>query len=85
MTADLIAFLNARLDEDEHPVVTPRMRREIAAKRAHIRMWEAFAENFTHVDETEFEFAKREVLEEVLALDAAIWCEHPKYRQKWPP
>ena len=80
---DLIAFLKARLADDERPVVTDRMRREIAAKRAHIRMWEAVAVNFTHVDETVFEFAKREVLEEVLAHDAAVWSGHPGYRQEW--
>ncbi len=56
-----------------------RVLREVEAIRAHIRMWEAFAVNFTHVDETEFEFAKREALEDVLAADAAIWSDHPDY------
>jgi hypothetical protein len=62
-----------------------RAMREVAAMRAHIRMWEAFAVNFTHVDETVFEFAKREALEDVLAHDAAVWSGHPDYRPEWKP
>ena len=57
-----------------------RVLREVEAKRAHIRMWETFAVNFTHVDETVFEFAKREALEDVLAADAAAYSDHPDYR-----
>jgi len=129
---DLIAFVNARLGEDEKlakaaqapspwkaatheadswivtdaagdPVIYDegrpsleeaahiarhdpgRVLREAASKRAHIRMWEAFAKNFTHIDETVFEFAKREALEDVLAHDAAAWGDHPDYRQEWKP
>jgi hypothetical protein len=58
-----------------------RVLREVEAKRAHIRMWETFAVNFTHIDETEFEFAKREALEEVLTTDAAVYSDHPDYPQ----
>src|SRR6266702_3995963 len=129
---DLIAFLNARLGEDEAAATAAlesewfahvtefasadqyeafgdlavdycqwlpdeadgahvarhdpaRVLREAASKRAHIRMWEAFAKNFTHIDETVFEFAKREALEDVLAHDAAAWGDHPDYRQEWKP
>jgi hypothetical protein len=76
-------------DENQGPHIArhdpARVLREVAAKRAHIRMWETFAVNFTHIDETVFEFAKREALEDVLAEDAAVYSDHPDYRPEWKP
>ena len=93
-SAALVAFLAVRLDEKERDRSDlcdvlgdkrdpDRVLREVEAVRAHIRMWETFAVNFAHVGETVFEFAKREALEDVLAADAAVWSDHPDYRQEW--
>jgi len=69
---DLIAFLKARLEQDERPVVTARMRREIEAKRAIILQWEHSP-------------PESPVLTNVLYQLAAIYVDHPGYRQEWKP
>ena len=57
MTSDLIAFLNARLDEAEATAL-----REVAAKREIIRVCGRVY---------------------VLRFLAAVYSDHPDYRQEW--
>src|SRR6266568_8021922 len=69
---DLIAFLRARLEQDERPVATARMRREIAAKRA-ILEWHQ-PEWADYVDGDGIERATHECAE----------CEPPGTPDNWP-
>jgi len=81
---DLIAFLSARLDEDERELVrvaeplrrvllSARMRRETAFKRAILGQYRTAAgwssDNWPLP----------------LRLFAAIWSDHPDYDQDWAP
>ncbi len=102
---DLIAFLRARLDEDEAAAkaVRPdqdyadsahqerwspaRVLREVAAMRAVVRRYERGA-----AGELPEWKADRELTEAALAILlgvlrdlAAIWGDHPGYRQEWAP
>lgn len=81
MGMNLVEFLNARLDQDERPVVTARMRREIEAKRAIIG-W--------HVPLEDCEPPQCIVCLEhmpcrTLRAIAAVWDNYPGYRQEWKP
>jgi hypothetical protein len=62
-----------------------RVLREVEAKRAHLRAWEAIAVNFTTIGESEREFGARVALEAVLEADAAVWSDHADYRAEWKP
>ncbi len=84
MSDDLVAFLTARLDEDERelekdpPVglgyanLPARMRREVAAKRAILAQWEAMPPGSP-------------MLVFVLYNLAAVYGDHPDYRPEWKP
>jgi hypothetical protein len=79
-------------DADHQPPCTPqpwadRKRREIKAMRSILGAYKAIALDFTHVNETEFEFARREALEQACESLAGIWDDHPDYRPAgdWSP
>jgi hypothetical protein len=77
---DLIAFLAARLDEDEHFAKIARlaqkhreqMLREVAFKRAILAQWEHSP-------------AGSPVLTNVLYQLTAVYSDHPDYRPEWKP
>lgn len=64
-----------------------RALREIKAHRAIAVAYRTIALDFTHVNETEFEFARREALEQACENLAGIWDDHPGYRPAgdWSP
>jgi Family of unknown function (DUF6221) len=73
--SDLVAFLRARLDEDEavaQPWAPPRWLREVEAKRAIIAEYEA-----------PFGSHLRLGLYFAIVQLAAIWHDHPDYDPAW--
>jgi hypothetical protein len=98
---DLIAFISARLDEegswwtsaqimerfgpgtynDATHIVRhdpARMLREVIAKRAHLAQYESAINGC-------LEWGITTALENILYSDAAVWSDHPDYRQEWTP
>ena len=76
---DLIAFLNARLDEDEryltsnqHHLWTQRPLREVEAER------KLLADRWGGPDH-------QDMWEHHVRLLAAVYSDHPDYRQEWKP
>jgi Family of unknown function (DUF6221) len=84
---DLIAFLAARLDEDEDWLVEwadglERKRRELKAKRAIVALREAAHDpRFDDQWNSGYERAMRDVL----GCLADIYSDRPGYRQEWAP
>lgn len=87
----LVAFLNTRMDVDERPVVTERMRREIKAKRAILAEREevrAKFEEFSASTDRELSgwWAGRVIeIERTLRTLGAIYSDHPDYRPSFSP
>jgi hypothetical protein len=89
---DLIAFINARLDEDEAAVkrygLGERSQRSVNSKRAIVAMYEHETEPAENEPEWEVQQlidARIEVLLNVLAEIAAVWSDHPDYRADGAP
>jgi hypothetical protein len=99
MTGDLAAFLAARLDEDEaiavRTVDAGRLFRQIAAGRAILTAYEEAAEHPYDLPQGIYEGRddwERErddsvlgELEDVARHIAAVYSDHPDYRQEWAP
>ena len=90
MTVNLIAFLDARLDEEgsatraalvvgSRPV---RSLREIVALRAIVALYEQQA---AKASQNAMEEDRAWILEPVLGHLATIWGDHPDYDQEWKP
>ena len=92
MTDDLAAFLRARLDEDEGnaPMAggfawrsgysTERLLREVAAGRALL------ADYLQAIDDyAEFDVIRINHLKRAVKWRAAVYSDHPDYRQEWAP
>lgn len=85
---DLIAFLNARIDEDER-FLGPKKRhlwqrpfREVEAKRAIVLMatrLPALTRDFDLFDNN------RDGWADALRYLAAVYSDHPEYRADWKP
>jgi hypothetical protein len=94
---DLIAFVTARLADDERPVVTARMRREIAAKRAILAeheprrvgqslIWcERCHRPIRDAREDEDQCGPFDWPCPTLRALTAVWSGHPDYRPEWKP
>lgn len=88
MTADLVAFLRERLDEDERDPggwSPARVLAEVDAKRRILDGFEpALAQE--ELDPADMENqAVLGTLERVAALLALPYAEHPDYRPEWAP
>ena len=86
MPGDLIAFLNARIDEDErylksnqHHLWTQRPLREVEAKRTILAEYERALEkapgNLPLIN----------TLIRLMRVLAAVYSDHRDYRQEWKP
>ena len=98
MTGDLAAFLAARLDVDENEADqvicewhdNDRRLREVAAKRAILELARHANDLEMQVD-SEFRVADRDENAEPYTGDliqrhlAAVYSDHPGYRQEWAP
>ena len=77
---DLIAFINARLDEDERMArnLGHRTAREYKAHRAIMERYQDVVRHEApgNQDPTEYELF-------ILPPLAAIWSAHPDYRPEW--
>ena len=91
---DLVAFLNARLADDERPVVTARMRREITAKRARLTYYQEAQAKLDRIVAHPGEMSagdegmwlgKTAAARMACRYDAAIWDRHSDYRAEWKP
>lgn len=105
MTSDaLVAFLNARRDEDEAMVAEPhiwpttfrpeRVLREVEADRKLIDLYgrsKSYRDRvFARPEPRSVSDEMRAVtqmlaVEQVLRLRAAVYSDHPDYRQEWKP
>lgn len=93
----VIAFIRARLDEDEGwgklsgdrggeptPESQARVLAEVAAKRALIAGYETVAQGYGPWDGCG-DWCEWNVVYWALQHVAYIWHEHPDYRQEWKP
>jgi hypothetical protein len=55
-----------------------RVLREVAAKRAHLTAYEGAINGC-------LEWGITTMLENILYSDAAVWSDHPDYKQEWAP
>jgi hypothetical protein len=92
---DLIAFVKARLDEDEAAIADDEV--DDGTRFADVDPQTArFVWRFADEDRVKREVAtKRKLIEEVtlrssrdvaeiyVAVLAAVWCDHPDYRAEW--
>src|SRR5262245_52812711 len=98
MTANLIDFLNARLDEDQLLLEQmtggaliqgylrhkgDQLKADIEAKRAIISEHLALSRDFVHFNQTVVEHTRQATLDEVLELLARAYASHPDYRAEW--
>lgn len=89
--SDLLAFLAARLDEDEAahkasaigPFEPRRALREVAAKRAILARCEPFAG--TNLGQHLQWSQEQQGLHFALHQMAAVYSDHPDYDQEWRP
>jgi hypothetical protein len=83
---DLIAFLNARLDEDEaftKAAADPALR-WLAAARAILDAYED-ARKWHQPYPDDLDDGHREGLATAAKICAAIYSSHPDYQQEWKP
>jgi hypothetical protein len=85
---DLVAFLNARLDEDErylksnsHHLWTQRPLREVEAKRALVAEWRDH--ELERGETASYTDGLADGLELVVKQFAAVYRDHPDYRPQW--
>jgi hypothetical protein len=93
MTDDLVAFLRARLDDDERNAIwdreqreeDPRAFREVEAKRRIVDAYEWAAAHPHTDDETGFWVRKGETsaLRDTVIELAVPYADHPDYRPEW--
>ena len=83
-------FLNARFDEDEAAAKamrnmwdgrSPRMRREVAAKRAILRAYEPDDDDSVTLHSPDY----YNLGDAALRALAAVYSDHPDYLQDWKP
>lgn len=97
---EIAGFITSRLDEEQADLeemlggalVQGYLRHhgaellaDIEGKRRLLERYRAAVEDFVHVDETAYEFARRELLEDVLAELALKWADHDDYKEMWRP
>lgn len=94
MSGDLIAFLAARLDEDEEIAKEARMLREVAAKRAILAahpvrpIINGTCRTCSDSAGLSWSSLEPEFVDwpcPTLRALAAFWSDHPDYRQEWKP
>lgn len=94
--AELLAFLNARLDEDErhlksnaHHLWTKRPLREVAAKRAviamHDELWRLYRTFEQAGEPGPISLGRAQGLWRAVRLVGAVYSDHPDYRPEWKP
>lgn len=84
MTPDLIAFLNARIEEDEryfkangHHLWTERPLREVEAKR------KLLAEYSRALEKAPGNLPLINALIRLVQAQGAVYSDHPDYRKEW--
>lgn len=91
MTDDLIAFVSARLDEDEATArhEPERLPREVAAKRAILTMdtdlWRIYRTYEAAGEPGTMSLGRAQAADRAVRYLAAVWNDHPDYREAWRP
>ena len=91
---DLTAFITARLDEDEaqqwpdYSTLPPsgwpeRRQREVAAKRKRLAAYLKAQATADKYGDDRYMVGLADGLADTIRDDAAVWSDHPGYRQEW--
>ena len=86
MTDDLVAFLRARLDDDQGYAVAfgkKQLLRDVEAKRRIIAIYEEAVPQYqAHRD---WPAGELDGLRTAIACLATAYADHPDYREEWKP
>lgn len=83
---DLIAFVNARLGEDDYWANVdggqPRKQREVEAKRKRLASYSAARAAADRYDD-QYMAGVASGLADAIKDDSAVWSDHPDYKAEW--